>query len=184
MENFQFQCATKIIFGRDTENLVGEELKNHTKKVLLHYGSGSIKKTGLYDKIIKSLNDAGITYVELSGVVPNPRAELVYEGIELCKKEGIKFILAVGGGSVIDSAKAIAAGYYYEGDFWDQFEGKSQVEKALPIATILTLPAAGSEASPASVVSKGNRKLAIMADCLRPVFSILNPVKPASLIFP
>ena len=157
MENFKFQCATKIIFGKDTENLVGEELKKHTNKVLLHYGTGSIKKTGLYDKVIKSMNNAGIEFVELSGVVPNPRADLVYEGIELCRKENIQFILAVGGGSVIDSAKAIAAGVLYEGDFWDLFEGKAPVEKSIPLATILTIPAAGSEASPNSVVSKGNR---------------------------
>ncbi len=175
MENFEFQCATKIIFGKDTENLVGKELKKHTDKVLLHYGSGSIKKTGLYDKVVKSLNDADVEFLELPGVVPNPRAELVYKGIELCKKEDIKFILAVGGGSVIDSAKAIAAGFYYDGDFWDLYEHKAKVGKTIPLATVLTLPAAGSEASMSSVVTKGNRKLAIGSNSLRPVFSILNP---------
>lgn len=181
MENFEFQCKTKIIFGKDTENLVGEELKKYTGKVLLHYGKSSIKKIGLYDKVIKSLNDSEIEFVELSGVVPNPRADLVYEGIELCKKENIKFILAVGGGSVLDSAKAIAAGVLYDGDFWDFYEGKAMVEKALPVGTILTLPAAGSEASMFTVISKDNRKYGMGAQCLRPVFSILNPELTYSL---
>src|SRR5690606_17256834 len=118
--------GTKIIFGRDTEKLLGDEIKNYGSKVLLHYGGGSIKKIGLYDKVVQALKDAGLYFIELSGVKPNPRLSLVHEGIELCRKEGIDFILAVGGGSVIDSAKAIALGVPYNGDVWDFFEGKAE----------------------------------------------------------
>lgn len=177
MENFTLWQNTKLIFGKDTENIVGEETKNHAKKVLLHYGQSHIKKTGLYDKVVDSLNKAEVKFVELSGVMPNPRLELVREGIELCRKENIELILAVGGGSVIDSAKAIAAGYYYQEDVWDLFLKGIWIKKALPVATILTIPAAGSELSPSSVISnmETNRKLFISGECLRPVFSILNP---------
>ena len=119
MENFTFQCQTNIIFGRNTEDKVGEETAKYAKKVLLHYGTGSIKKTGLYDKVVSSLEKSKVSYVELGGAVPNPRLDLVHKGIDLCRKEKVDFILAVGGGSVIDSAKAIACGVYYEGDVWD-----------------------------------------------------------------
>ncbi len=115
MLNFDFYAPARIIFGRDTQHEIGKLLKPHAKKVLLHYGGGSIKKTGLYDQVVKSLKDSQIDFVELGGVVPNPRLSLVHEGIELCKKEGVDLILAVGGGSAIDSAKAIAMGVYYEG---------------------------------------------------------------------
>lgn len=181
MENFTYESKTKLLFGKDTEMAVGKEVKKYSKKILLHYGKNHIKKTGLYDKIIKSLNDSQIEVIELSGVVPNPRIELVYEGIKLCKENDIGLILAVGGGSVIDSAKAIAAGVYYDGDVWDLFTKGIFFEKALPIATILTLPAAGSETSPSSVVSKGNRKKFIRHNVLRPVFSILSPELTLSL---
>ena len=133
MENFTYSWPTKIIFGKTTENEVGEHVGG---KCLLHYGTGSIKKTGLYDKIVASLKKSNIDFVELGGVVPNPKIELVREGIELCKKENVGFILAVGGGSVIDSAKAIAAGVYYDGDPWDFFEKQLPVEKALPIGVV------------------------------------------------
>jgi len=183
MQDFSYECKTKIIFGKDTEKLVGEEIKKHANKVLLHYGQGSIKKIGLYDSVIESLNNFNIEIVELSGVVPNPRLNLVKQGIELCRKENIKFILAVGGGSVIDSAKAIAAGVPYKGDVWNLFSKAAELKEALPVATVLTIPAAGSEASPASVVTKEdeNRKLAIVSDLLRPMFSILNPKLTFSL---
>ena len=121
MYDFQYKNPTKIIFGKNTESEVGRELAKHTNKVLLHYGGGSIKSTGLYDQVIKSLKSSNIDFFELGGVKPNPREDLVYEGIEICRKENIDFILAVGGGSVIDSAKSIAAGVHYEGDFWDLF---------------------------------------------------------------
>ena len=177
MFNFNYHNTTKIVFGQGMEATVGEELKAHASKVLLHYGGGSVKRSGLYDRVVASLNDSGIDYVELGGVMPNPRAGLVYEGIELCRTENIDFILAVGGGSVIDSAKAIAAGVHYDGDFWDLFEGNGQSETFLGVATILTIPAAGSEASTGAVITneKSNLKRSYGASGLRPVFSILNP---------
>jgi len=177
MFNFDYQNGTKIIFGKDTEMQVGAELAKHTKKVFLHYGGASAKATGLYDRVVASLNEAGIEFVELGGVKPNPRTDLVYEGIEICRKENIDFILAVGGGSVIDSAKAIAAGVHYEGDFWDLYTKGKQAPKHLKVATILTIPAAGSEASTGSVITneKTNEKRDYGHLELRPVFSILNP---------
>jgi len=177
MHNFNYQNETKIIFGKDTERQVGNELAKHTKKVFLHYGGASAKATGLYDKVVHSLNEAGIEFVELGGVKPNPRTDLVYEGIEICRKENIDFILAVGGGSVIDSAKAIAAGVHYEGDFWDLYTKGKTAPKHLKLATILTIPAAGSEASTGSVITneKTNEKRDYGHLELRPIFSILNP---------
>ncbi len=177
MQNFTYQCGTKIIFGKGTENLVGEEAKGIGSKALLHYGTGSIKESGLYDRVVNSLKKSGIDFIELSGVVPNPRLSLVEKGIELCRKNKIDFILAVGGGSVIDSAKTIAAGFYYKGDAWDLFSKHIPIENALPVGTILTLPVAGSEASPNAVITneKNKRKLAIGSNVLRPRFSILNP---------
>ena len=178
MLNFDYQNETKIIFGKDTEAQVGAELAKHTKKVFLHYGGASAKKTGLYDKVVASLNEAAVEFVELGGVKPNPRADLIYEGIDICRKENIDFILAVGGGSVIDSAKAIAAGVHYEGDFWDLFTKENLApDKFLKVTTVLTIPAAGSEASPSTVVTeeKTNLKRPYGHPDLRPVFSILNP---------
>ena len=177
MEDFIYHYQTKIIFGRGTEDQVGQETRRYSKKILLHYGKGSIKKSGLYDRIVVSLKKAGVDYVELSGVVPNPRLSTVTEGIRLCRENAIDFILAVGGGSVIDSAKAIAVGVHHEGDVWDFFSEQIPVEKALPIGVVLTIPAAGSEASPASVITneEKSRKLAMTSDLLRPKFSIMNP---------
>jgi alcohol dehydrogenase YqhD (iron-dependent ADH family) len=177
MENFVFQNKTKIIFGRDTENQVGEETARHAKKALLHYGGGSVKKSGLYDRVTASLKKAGVEYVELGGAKPNPRVSLVREGIDICRKNGINFILAVGGGSAIDSAKAIAVGAPYSGDVWDFYCGKAAPEKALDVATVLTIPAAGSESSPSSVITNedGDLKRGLTDELLRPVFSILNP---------
>ena len=177
MDNFIFQNPTKIIFGKDAENEVGKETSKYSKKILLHYGGGSIKKTGLYDKVISSLKEEQIEYIELSGVKPNPRLSLVQEGIKICRENDINFILAIGGGSVIDSAKAIAFGVPYNGDVWDLFLGKAVVEKALPLGTILTIPAAGSEASTGCVITKeeGGFKRAVNSDLIYPRFSILNP---------
>jgi len=177
MMNFNYQNETKIIFGKDTEQQVGTELAKHTKKVFLHYGGASAKVTGLYDKIVSSLNEAGIEFIELGGVKPNPRVDLVYQGIEMCRTEKIDFILAVGGGSVIDSAKAIAAGVHYDGDFWDLFTKGAVPKKFLQVATVLTIPAAGSEASTSTVITRleTNEKRAFGHPALRPVFSILNP---------
>ena len=133
--------------------LVGQETKKYTNKVLLHYGGGSIKKYGLYDRVIKSLKEAGIEVFELSGVLPNPRLSLVNEGIRICRDNDINFILAVGGGSAIDSSKAIAVGVPYEGNVWDFYDGTREPEKALPVAAVLTIPAAGSESSHSSVIT-------------------------------
>ncbi len=186
MENFNFYSPTEFVFGKDEENQVGKLIKKYNgKNVLLHYGGGSIKKIGLYDKVKKALKEANITPIELGGVKPNPVDSLVYEGIDLCKKHDIDFILAVGGGSVIDSAKAIAAGVYYDGDFWDFFDRKATIEKALPIGTILTIPAAGSEGSSATVITKEDEglKRGSGAQILRPKFSIINPELTYSLPF-
>lgn len=178
MLNFEFYSPTDFVFGKDTELKVGKLLKsNKAKKVLIHYGSGSIKRSGLFDRVIKALDDEEISYVELGGVVPNPRDTLVYEGIELCKNEKVDFVLAVGGGSVIDSAKAIAAGAKYNGDFWDFFNSKAEIKAALKVGVVLTIPAAGSEGSPVTVITKteGQLKRGTGSQHLRPVFAIINP---------
>ncbi len=183
MENFTFYSPTYFAFGKDTENDAGKYVKRFGgSKVLIHYGGGSVVKSGLLDRVKKSLDDAGIPYVLLGGVKPNPRSGLVYEGIELCKSQNVDFILAVGGGSVIDSSKAIAAGTVYDGDFWDFYTGK-RIEKALPIGTILTIAAAGSEGSPDSVITKeeGMFKRGASGDAIRPKFSILNPALTQTL---
>ena len=177
MENFTFYSPTFFAFGKDTEGEAGKYVKEFGgSKVLIHYGGGSAERSGLLGRVKASLEAEGIPYVTLGGVKPNPRSGLVYEGIELCRKEGVDFILAVGGGSVIDSSKAIAAGTIYDGDFWDFYQGK-RVEKALPIGTILTIAAAGSEGSPDSVITKeeGMFKRGASGNALRPKFSILNP---------
>lgn len=177
MLNFDFHNPTRIIFGKDTQKQIGLLLKPHAKKVLLHYGGSSIKKSGLYNEVIDSLKANQVDCIELGGVVPNPRLSLVYEGIELCKKEGVDLILAVGGGSVIDSAKAIAIGVCYEGDVWDVYEQGKQIRAAMPVATILTIPAAGSEASNSTVITNEDKqmKLGYTSNYLRPVLSIMNP---------
>lgn len=178
MENFNFYSPTYFAFGKGKEAEVGTLVKRFNgTKVLLHYGGGSIKTNGAYDSVVKSLNEAGIPFVELGGVRPNPRSGLVYEGIELCRKEGVDFILAVGGGSVIDSSKAIALGVPYEGDFWDFYETDREVEEALPVGTVLTIAAAGSEGSGGSVITNEESLLKWSAggDAIRPKFSVLNP---------
>ena len=183
MENFEFYSPTCFVFGKDTENQAGKYVKRFGgSKVLIHYGGGSAERSGLLGRVRASLDDAGIAYVELGGVKPNPRSGLVYEGIDLCRKEGVDFILAVGGGSVIDSSKAIAAGAIYDGDFWDFYQGK-WIEEALPIGTILTIAAAGSEGSGDSVVTKeeGMFKRDAHGDVIRPKFSILNPALTLAL---
>lgn len=178
MLNFNFYSPTEFVFGKETELQVGKLLKLYkAKKVLIHYGSGSIKRSGLFDRVIKALEEEKIDYVELGGVVPNPRDTLVYEGIELCKNEKVDFILAVGGGSAIDSAKAIAMGAKYNGDFWDFFDRKAEAKSALNIGVVLTIPAAGSEGSSVSVITKtdGMLKRGAYSKHIRPVFAIINP---------
>ncbi len=183
MDNFNFYSPTFFAFGKDTEVEAGELVRRFGgSKVLIHYGGGSVVRSGLLDRVKASLDKSGIGYAELGGVKPNPRSGLVYEGIELCKKENVDFILAVGGGSTIDSAKAIAAGVLYDGDFWDFYTGKV-IEEALPIGTILTIAAAGSEGSPDSVITKeeGMFKRGASGDAIRPKFSILNPALTQTL---
>ena len=178
MNNFDFYSPTYFAFGKGKETEVGTLVKRFGgSKVLLHYGGGSVKQNGVFDSVIKSLKEAQIPYVELGGVKPNPRSGLVYEGIELCRKEKIDFILAIGGGSTIDSAKAIALGVPYEGDFWDFYSTGKAVETAIPIGTVLTIAAAGSEGSDASVITNEENMLkwAAGGDALRPKFSVLNP---------
>ncbi len=179
MNGFEFQCATKMIFGRDKELCVGEELRSHgAQRVLLVYGGSSIRRSGLYDRVVKALEEAGLFFRELSGVVPNPRVSLVREGIGLCREEKLDFLLAVGGGSVIDTCKAISFGVYYDGDVWDLISGKAKPGKdRVPVADILTLPAAGSEESDSCVISDEtiSVKTGFGSPLMRPVFSIMNP---------
>ncbi|WP_026835591.1 iron-containing alcohol dehydrogenase [Eubacterium xylanophilum] len=178
MDNFQFYSPTYFEFGRGAEDKVGELLKRFgASKVLIHYGGGSVQKSGLLDKVRANLEKADIPFFELGGVKPNPRSGLVYEGIDICKKEGIDFILAVGGGSVIDSSKAIAAGACSDEDFINFYRGKAKFDKALPVGTILTIAASGSEGSGNSVINDEEigKKKGIRGDVLRPKFSILNP---------
>ena len=179
MNNFVFYSPTEFVFGKDTEGQVGElSQKYGARKVMIVYGGGSAQRSGLLDRVKASLDKAGLSWCELGGVQPNPTDGKVYQGIELAKKENIDLLLAVGGGSVIDTAKAIAAGVPYSGDFWDFFEGKAKVEAALKVAVVLTIPAAGSEGSGNAVITKEAtlQKLDIkVPGLLRPVFSIMNP---------
>lgn len=178
MNNFNYYAPTRVIFGRDSEARTGKVIKEYGyEKVLVHYGGGSVKKTGLLDRIFKSLDEVGISYISLGGVVPNPRLSLVYEGIELCKKENVDFILAVGGGSVIDSAKAIGYGLTNEGDVWDFYIRKREAKACMPVGAVLTIAAAGSEMSASSVITNedGWIKRGYGNDCSRVKFAIMNP---------
>lgn len=178
MENFNFYSPTEFVFGKDTEQKAGQLLKQHgATKVFIHYGGGSVKRTGLLDRVKNAIEKEGLEYVTLGGAKPNPVDTLVYEGIELCKKENCDFVLPVGGGSTIDSAKAIAAGALYDGDFWDFYDRKARIEKALPVGVVLTIPAAGSEGSGASVITKESEglKRGTGSNALRPQFAVINP---------
>ncbi|MBF0329415.1 MAG: iron-containing alcohol dehydrogenase [Nitrospirae bacterium] len=172
-----YRNPTTIFFGRGVELTVGEEVKKYSKKILLHYGGESFKKYGLYEKVANSLKSSGIEFIELGGVKSNPEAGLIYEGINICRKEKIDFILAVGGGSVIDSAKTVGIGVPYEGDFIDFFNKKQIPQKSLKIGTILTVPGSGSESSDGAVIT--NERVKVKYDCgspvMYPVFSMLNP---------
>ena len=177
MKSFRFNNYTEIIFGKGTEYEVGVETKKYGSKVLLHYGGGSIKKSGLYDIVVNSLKKENIEVFELGGVKPNPRLSLVSEGIKLCKEHKIDFILAVGGGSVIDSGKAIALGANYDGDVWDFYMGKKVDVEPLKVGVVLTIPAAGSESSSTCVITNEDAQLKKSAgtSTLRPMFAIMNP---------
>jgi len=184
MINFKFYNPSKIIFGKKTEEDVAKEIKSLGKsRVLLVYGGGSIKKAGLYDIVVNKLKEENIFFCELSGVQPNPRLALVYEGIKLCRENQIDFILAVGGGSVIDTAKGVSVGVHYDGDVWDLFLGKGRHKNALPLGSILTIAAAGSETSNSCVITKEDgleKKSYATADVI-PKFAIMNPELTYSL---
>jgi hypothetical protein len=183
MKNFSFYSPTIIKFGKGSIEKLPKLVEGKYKKILLHYGGGSIKKNGIYDDCIDQLKKAGVEVFELGGVKPNPALSMVREGIRLVKEEEIDLILAVGGGSVIDSAKAIALGALTEADIWDFFLGKERVERALPVGVVLTIPATGSEASMGSVITNEDEslKLAINHDLLRPEFAIMDPEYTMSL---
>ena len=177
MDNFTYYAPTYFGFGKEIENEVGTYVQRFNgSKVLIHYGGQSAIKSGLVERVKNSLDKAGIKHVELGGVQPNPRSGLVYEGIELCRKEDVDFILAVGGGSTIDSAKAIGIGTLYDGDFWDFYQGKEPT-KSLPVGVILTIAAAGSEGLSGSVITHedGMFKRSTGSEAMRPKFSLLNP---------
>lgn len=184
MKDFKYFTPTEVIFGEASEEKVARFVKKYGgTKVLVHYGGQSAVRSGLLEKVCGLLSQEGIACIKLGGVVPNPRLSKVYEGIELCRKEGVDFILAVGGGSVIDSAKAIACGIPYEGDVWDFYLGKLHAEKCLPVASVLTIPAAGSEMSESSVITNedGDVKLGYSNDITRPKFAIMNPCRTFTL---
>lgn len=177
MLNFDYSIPTKIFFGQDQIQKLADQISQYGSRILLVYGGGSIKKIGLYDKAVAFLTENNLPFWELSGVDPNPRIETVRTGIDLCRKHQIDFVLAIGGGSTIDCAKVIAAGFYYEADPWDLMIGKAQIEKALPIGTILTLAATGSEMDPIAVISNphANQKIGMGHPAMAPKFSILDP---------
>lgn len=178
MFDFKYYTPTKVVFGKNTESKVAELVKEFGgTKLLIHYGGGSVIRSGLLKRVTDTLDAAGISYVTLGGAVPNPHLGLVYEGIELCKKENVDFLLAVGGGSAIDSAKAIGYGVANEGDVWDYYDYKRQVGACLPLGVILTIAATGSEMSDSSVITKedGLIKRGYSSDHGRPKFAIMNP---------
>lgn len=175
---FDYCTPTEYVFGPDTEARSGELSKAKLgERLLIVYGGGSAERSGLLGRVRRSLAESGIFFAELGGVKPNPTDDLVYKGIEICRREGLEAVLAVGGGSAIDTAKAIAGGVTYEGDFWDFWAGKAVMEKALPVGVILTIAAAGSEGSGNSVITKldGEIKISLRTNILRPRFAIMNP---------
>ena len=187
MENFDYYAPTRVVFGKDSESRLGELIKEQNcKKVLLHYGGKSAEKSGLLDKVRTVLKDSGIEYISLGGVVPNPRLSLVYKGIEMSKEAGVDFILAVGGGSVIDSAKAIGYGLYNDFDVWDIYDWKEKPKGSIPVGCVLTISAAGSEMSDSSVISNdmvdgGFIKRGVNSPYGRCKFAVLNPELTYSL---
>ena len=184
MKDFNYYAPTEVVFGQESEELVAALVKKYGgTKVLVHYGGQSAVRSGLLDKLCRLLKEGGVPYVCLGGVVPNPRLSLAHQGIELCRKEGVDFILAVGGGSVIDSAKCIAYGVCLEGEVWDLYLGKAEPSAMLPVACVLTIPAAGSEMSEASVITNedGDVKLGYSNNLARPKFAIMNPCRTFTL---
>ena len=184
MKDFVYYAPTEVVFGKDSEEQVARLVKKYGgHKVLVHYGGKSAKKSGLLDKICALLEQGGVDHLLLGGVVPNPRLSLVQEGIALCRKEKVDFLLAIGGGSVIDSAKAIACGVPFDGNVWDVYMGKADPACYLPVACVLTIPAAGSEMSDSSVITNedGDVKVGYSNAMSRPKFAIMNPVRTFTL---
>lgn len=184
MIDFNYYTPTEVVFGKESEDKVAQMVKKYGgKKVLVHFGGKSAQKSGLLDKVCNLLKAEGIPYVTLGGVVPNPRLSKVHEGIEVCRKEGVDFILAVGGGSVIDSGKAIAYGIGYDGDVWDFYCGKAKATSFVPLGAVLTIPAAGSEMSDSSVITNEaiDVKRGYNNDICRPKFAIMNPERSYTL---
>ena len=178
MLNFEFCAPTKFVFGRDSQHKVGQLVREFGgSRALIVYGGGSVVRSGLLAQVIASLDAAGVGHLELGGVKPNPRSDLVYEGVRLCRENGVDFVLPVGGGSAIDTAKAIADGACYDGDFWDFYCGKAKVVRALPHGCVLTIPAAGSEGSTSAVITqqRGNLKRGLNSEFHRPRFAVMNP---------
>ena len=184
MKDFNYYAPTEVVFGEQSEEQVARLIKKYGgTKVLVHYGGKSAERSGLLDKICGLLHEGGVEFVKLGGVVPNPRLSLAQQGIDLCRKEGVDFVLAIGGGSVIDSSKCIAYGVPYEGDVWDFYLGKANATAMLPVACVLTIPAAGSEMSEASVITNedGDVKLGYSNNLSRPKFAIMNPRRTMTL---
>ena len=184
MKDFHFYAPTEVVFGATAEEQTGKLVKKHGgNKVLVHYGGKSAERSGLLDKICKQLDSEGIGYIKLGGVVPNPRLSLVHTGISLCRQQGIDFILAVGGGSVIDSAKAIAYGIPYDGEVWNFYTGEAEPQSCLPVGVVLTIPAAGSEMSHSSVITNedGDIKIGYSNNLSRPKFAVMNPERTYTL---
>lgn len=184
MKDFHFYAPTEVVFGATAEEQTGKLVKKHGgNKVLVHYGGKSAERSGLLDKICKQLDSEGIGYIKLGGVVPNPRLSLVHTGISLCRQQEIDFILAVGGGSVIDSAKAIAYGIPYDGEVWNFYTGEAEPQSCLPVGVVLTIPAAGSEMSHSSVITNedGDIKIGYSNNLSRPKFAVMNPERTYTL---
>ena len=184
MVDFKYYAPTEVVFGKDSEQHLADLVRKYGgTRVLIHYGGGSAVRSGLLAQVKTQLDEAGIAWVELGGVVPNPRLSLAYQGIELCRREGVDFLLAVGGGSVIDSAKVIGYGLCYDGDVWDIYEGRHTPEAAMPIGVILTIPASGSEMSDSAVITRdeGLVKRGVNSELCRPRFAIMNPERSCTL---
>lgn len=182
MINFEYHNPAKIIFGTGSEKKIGELLKeSNTKSLLLIYGGKTIKNLGIFDTIKDACEKLSIKFIEKGGVVPNPKIELVREIIDISKENNVDFIIAAGGGSAIDTAKAVSVGISYKGDVWDFFEGKASISSAIPLGVITTIPASGSETSNCSIISNGLYKLGIESDLIIPQFAIMNPEFTVSL---
>lgn len=177
MEDFSFQSKTKIVFGKGKENEVGSLVREYGTRALVHFGGDYLKKNGLLDRICTSLSDAGVEWTQLDGVVPNPRLSLVEEGIKICREKKVDFILAIGGGSAIDSSKAIALGVPYEGKVWDFYTGDAEPKQSLPVGSVLTIPGSGSEMSESSIITNEDKNLKCGIDHQQnvPEFAVLNP---------